>query len=828
MGSISFSPAVISAFSCLLAIAGGFIWFLVRIRVKAVWLPILRVLDLKATKLPKLSLIFPPMIPFFCFAFGVFLLSALSFKPANKKIFESPLEGRHILAVIDLSPSVSEKISEVRYHEILESFVDSLDTKTRLTLSISDRKNLVQSDSSAATKKLIGELKFHSFGTKLGENIKQALSEDSSFTDIIVFSDHDAFSWVDFNWKFLAIDKRVSRVSLSNSRSKPNTFVKEVRLQSSTDSKAIEWGVDLGASSDMGSVSVKLSVYLGDQLLVSQNVPFTGREGQTTVSWPISKMKNQSGNYFEIRLDVNDSIAIDNIFRVSRNSATREAVVVADPAGEQPLEDPAHALIAGLEVLGLRVSRRDEAGSATSAGRQNLTINWLGRHGKDTCELSSIESHRNYWLIPDSTQSFFDVCECLNRIILDPRAPLAQKNKENSSKITALSCLDASQPEKWFPTLSGLGFMQVGGDLGSSSQSLAMRGLINGSEVLVFQLPLTPLAGLSYGNWPIMVRSLLATQNLQEILLAWPREDSLFVGESVENMAASNVPAGESILEEISSDSLPPVWSWSSNQSFAAANEPEENDPLPWIRLACILMGLVFLVEILFGFASKWRGGLLGLILAFFGPEANAQVVLSMIGSHPDSMSEFSRELSGRTSLSLDRSLQIFGSVGNRTLREPWLFVSDLTKITSPLGSFTPEISAWIRKGGFLVIQSELALFQLEKLTSDGFISTVKSGVWKPIAPDHELMRSFYLLESLPTCEGSGWNEFRYDGRTAILAIPYRLTAILSDQGELGKCESVKKSEQMTRVLVNLFMISLATDYKKDQIHLPEILKRLR
>jgi hypothetical protein len=126
------------------------------------------------------------------------------------------------------------------------------------------------------------------------------------------------------------------------------------------------------------------------------------------------------------------------------------------------------------------------------------------------------------------------------------------------------------------------------------------------------------------------------------------------------------------------------------------------------------------------------------------------------------------------------------------------------------------------------VIQSELALFQLEKLTSDGFFSTVKSGVWKPIAPDHELMRSFYLLESLPTCQGSGWNEFRYDGRTAILAIPYRLTAILSDQGEVAKCENIKKSEQLTRVLVNLFMISLATDYKKDQIHLPEILKRLR
>ena len=41
-------------------------------------------------------------------------------------------------------------------------------------------------------------------------------------------------------------------------------------------------------------------------------------------------------------------------------------------------------------------------------------------------------------------------------------------------------------------------------------------------------------------------------------------------------------------------------------------------------------------------------------------------------------------------------------------------------------------------------------------------------------------------------------------------------------------CSGGPTGEQATRAFVNLLMVALATDYKKDQIHLPEILKRLR
>jgi hypothetical protein len=90
-----------------------------------------------------------------------------------------------------------------------------------------------------------------------------------------------------------------------------------------------------------------------------------------------------------------------------------------------------------------------------------------------------------------------------------------------------------------------------------------------------------------------------------------------------------------------------------------------------------------------------------------------------------------------------------------------------------------------------------------------------------------------------------------FDGRVAAVAIPQELTGILRDGGpESLKCPGIGGAakdnarnvsrdrpagggqngpkELHYRAFVNLLMVSLTTDYKKDQVHLPEILKRLR
>jgi hypothetical protein len=105
---------------------------------------------------------------------------------------------------------------------------------------------------------------------------------------------------------------------------------------------------------------------------------------------------------------------------------------------------------------------------------------------------------------------------------------------------------------------------------------------------------------------------------------------------------------------------------------------------------------------------------------------------------------------------------------------------------------------------------------------------TVRPTGWMSMPPDHEFMRSFYLLNSLPTCKGRPWKIFSFDGRVVAIAAPYSLLSSLQDQPVKWSCESNVTYEQQVRIFVNLLMMAFTTDYKRDQIHLPEILKRLR
>ena len=176
------------------------------------------------------------------------------------------------------------------------------------------------------------------------------------------------------------------------------------------------------------------------------------------------------------------------------------------------------------------------------------------------------------------------------------------------------------------------------------------------------------------------------------------------------------------------------------------------------------------------------------------------------------------REVQQRTSLTLATTLTLREGGNFNTV--PWLWVRDLTFVADDIA-----IAQWIRKGGMLVVEGGAA----ETLTA----FTVRTfgagtGAWQNISLEHELMRSFYLLDALPACDRRRWRGFTFAGRLAIVVMPHRLLAYLRDKGEDVPCLRQIGKERATRLLVNLLMVALAGDYKKDQVHLPEILKRLR
>ncbi len=141
------------------------------------------------------------------------------------------------------------------------------------------------------------------------------------------------------------------------------------------------------------------------------------------------------------------------------------------------------------------------------------------------------------------------------------------------------------------------------------------------------------------------------------------------------------------------------------------------------------------------------------------------------------------------------------------------------------------DLAAWLNRGGLLVVQDES--FSTEKL--ENWATTVFKAPllerrqhrgFKPIGPDHELLRSFHLMEVLPSCASASWLSYEIEGRLAILVIPYQILRVLSDGGyTLPGCTLSR--EMSVRAFINILMVALTTDYKKDQLQLREILKRL-
>lgn len=207
--------------------------------------------------------------------------------------------------------------------------------------------------------------------------------------------------------------------------------------------------------------------------------------------------------------------------------------------------------------------------------------------------------------------------------------------------------------------------------------------------------------------------------------------------------------------------------------------------------------------------------------------KAHGQHRMDVLGSSFGGFSGLFKEVSNRTSIDVSSTSEKTINSLDSIDQSYWLWTKGTSRITNERGEFSKKISFWIKKGGFLVIQGKYSKYQLDILTSGDFSLERKEGVWKAVAPDHELLRSFYLLDSLPSCQNELWYEFRYDGRTSVVVIPDEFAGALADNSSVT-CAAFQQKEQLVRTFINISMVALTTDYKKDQIHIPEILKRLR
>lgn len=864
----------------LLSFLGLTIWWIIRIKQKRLWLPTLRIIELQESRLPNLKFRPPEWVAFLCFLALCAIFVFFSMQPVKKVVATDGQERRRIHLFIDLSPSTSARLPLQKLAQKILTAWDSLH-EGHLTISTSHSSDIVQLSNREELENYIVSIGYHRSGVLLGSAIKPQLEKLGKIDRLFIVSDRDLYSWTDFNWRFLSEDMEVRLLNLADNHEEDfNVYFNKASYLSSPDAPSMDWDIELEAKGAYANIKGILAVAYKDVELAA--IPWTINEGQSRVtvrvSWPKTKIiddsKDQEAHLIWRLERLDDAISLDNEMRTEVAGLGKSVLVVSDSSGEQILEDPAYQLMASLEVLDFRPKRfewfeeplppwKDFPLWIILFGKNSQIENYcpkeitFNRLAASLGEQTFQSGMPRIWLAPKNfNQGLRQMCWCYHRIMV----------ADSANQAIPEYCQNIDTQKEFNSVMRAMGASQVGGQIGREEEAFAWVGVNKKSnlEVIAFSLPLKPSmqTGISYARLPILMRSILQWQGFLDERArrdgnrdVWPRINNIvdywpdgqrinkvaqnLVPNDDKKLLKTNVPVGESYLLKMDLKELPPLWvpgQLIANSPHLPASDDQKN-PLPWIIFCTWFVIVILLLEVTwFGLQRlrSYKKTLLMLLISLAAFQANdklfAKIEVSLLASSGSSLSlqNLAKDVGYRTSLSFDKEIKVYNSLDEKIFLEPWIWTSNFAKIRGSFQSIDFRVANWIKRGGFLVIENAPELSELQKLTKDAFSGTSSQGYWTAIPPDHEIMRSFYLLDSLPACDQRVWLGYMFDQRIAMLAIPYSLLNSLSDQPPSQTCMEATAKERGVRVFVNLLMVALATDYKKDQIHMREILKRLR
>ncbi len=879
-GNMMVMPTTATIGVAAMSFLGVAIWWLRRKRQKRIWLPTMRIMKIEPRILPRLVLRIPPLVAFICFLISSLALVLHSLRPSSEVFtpFEPNQTRIHIFC--DLSPSVAAHVTLDEYANQVTAIYESMQNIGRVTMSTSYAATIHQVENATAVGQIIRGIGFQRAGLRLGSAIKQLVNGGLEANRLVVVSDRDQHSWTDFNWRYLSDEMEVIFYDLQKNRgSNGNFFINDARFLSSPAAVTQDWDVEIiRRNSDDQAQGRITATFMGQELTA---VPWQFAAGKQRINvrltWPASAFgevdraaSRDVPLVFRLEPEGQDAVAADNVFRSEIRGLKQDALVISESGGERSLEDSAQELSVSLAIQGFRVRRYDYIADQAAEITDYPLVVAIGGHGSDNfCPDSLSPSNLNkksrrsggegkkaslrnlpkVWLAPSRLDADFRMlCSCFVKLQM----------ASEGSPISPELCQQVKNRDDWVQILPILGSKQVGGMVGERGNALAFyrRETNTNLEVLAFTVPLMPLVatGITHASMPIMIKELLQWQGIAEhygaIQASWPRVDDYsqvaWQGESAKDadqltrIRQSNVPIGESLMTQVEPTSLPPRWSQDPTEmTRQLPTRKDREDPLPWLRVVAIICVMAMFIEAIIDLAARLirllrnKPQILVILLAVLahGQNAEAKVEISLLSSQSlkPSFAALAREVSQRTSIEIDTKPVIHTHISPEALSEPWLWVDRLDAVVTKSGAMDSDLALWLKRGGLLIIEAPWTTSQLDNLVARLNVRQAGSGDgWKPLPPDHELMRSFYLLDSLPSCQGEIWRGYQFDGRLAILAIPYGFIQSVRDQSAAINCSNPPDSERSTRIFVNMIMVALATDYKRDQIHLPEILKRLR
>lgn len=869
-----------SAVGVIASLLGLLLWFILHVKRRRIWFPIVRVIALKATILPKFKLTWPPVIPFLGFVISIFALVLFSLRPQeNSNLPVAPKES-HVHFFIDFSPSVAAHTTLDRYRDIILSAYNAIGSNVKKTVSTSHSNEVFEPTDAASLGQMLEPITFHRGGAFISTALETQLPLIGDVDRLFIFSDQDAHSWNNFNWAYLLDRMDVHLVRTEDSTGDvPNYFINSVNDVSEADSNTSEWDVEIecsrrsGKSADKAQGTITVTFDGIELQKVDWHLAPDAKQVRLRVSVPQPKGPITEPNpalIWDLHPQGPDALLADNRFRTELTSFHQtETWMVADPQGEQILEDPAYQLKVSLSILGLKPIRYDGMGKVLAPFLPlPLWVFFLSNQKSlaSQCPLGLREAFKaqanpntnrdhplHVWLAPYQLDDGYQaICQCYAR--LTSTAP------ENPRY-----CDDVSTRDRFDALMVSLGAKQVGGEIERPQQSIAFLGteLHAPFDVLAFTLPLRPsrATGVTHGQLPLVVRDLLRWQGVvagERIKGAeWPRyadiaSDPAWVksgGSDALFASLSNVPRGESQLLTLPAINLPPMVALTDLASLERPHaKGEPHDPRMWIRLcmfaiifAMALEGAFLLLRSLRVRRRKdgapdrlWNRLVVLLLVIGVSPSFKgwAKVQIPYLGSVSTEfdLESATKEINHRTSLDFDSIVKVSDELNLKNLDQGWLWANTLDKLVQSNGRLTDSMLLWLKRGGFLILEGTFVPQTLAQLTSALAPKSPTDPKWSVIPPDHELMRSFYLLDALPSCNGQSWQGLHYDGRLAILVIPFGLLdsfrAYKTDP--LGSvCGQPVAFERQTRILINVLMVALTTDYKKDQIHMQKTLKRL-
>jgi hypothetical protein len=777
-----------------------------------------------------------------------------------------------------MSPSAFYDLSIEEYRQHVLKVFDFSQADSSIRISRSHDSEVFAIEDRTQLQELLAEWQPHRAGLKLGQAVHHILEKSGSADRLVIVSDGDQFSWSDFNWKFLETKIEILHAPVRSLFSQAsNIFIEDVEFVSEPDENTLRWEVEVAQTRAAALPSGILEVWANGEKLASKQWRMVDDQTSVTVLMEVYRSQLQQAGIqsnddtpltWRLKLPAGqrDGLAFDNEYRSQMTGIRQDVLLISEPQGEMFLEDPVHHLKIALEILGFDVKRLDRVPDKMDDRFYEYPL-WVISGGgagelsgfcpKDFAERRFASLRRgdglvtgartlpDIWLLPLHLQADYQsLCHCYATMV--ERDPGVMQS-------LPLYCEDVEGRDQYVSVLRSLGAKQIGGRVDRLLEAIAWHWQEDelDHEVLAFTLPLqpTPYTGLSYTQLPLLVQSLMEwmgfVQNQTRLKeTEWPRindisstwaGDAVIAGTTVE---LSNVPRGESLLRHLNKAALPESWQSQNDLAYQSAQGlQEDQDPRPWIDLCLTILlaliaieGLTVLGRSLWQLAKRRKEvtgiGLLLLGCGLGAGDSHAEVKLNLL-DYPIkqfSADTLARDVASRTSIELAGKLQHQQYITDDLLSEGWIWVNRVDSITTTDGKLNSKVRSWLKRGGVLIVENLRSPAQLPL----NWAGLRQDEGWRSIPPDHEIMRSFHLLDSLPECQGKVWQGFHFDDRIAVIGIPFSLLEGLLNDVNANPCLKQIGRERATRIFINIVMVALATDYKKDQIHLPEILKRLR